>query len=370
MQTYIDLGFKTPDDGLPVNLGAPVIGGLAVPPSLLGPGSIELPGDAVESYVPAHELFHHVQYQYSGAPAIFGANWFMEASAEWGAERYMSSAAGGVAQGAPYAALVPEFLRTTTERLNKWGGFSGRQYGALAFADYFTVWAGPDYVRHVWERIGTYTFEVNEAQALAETAAAYGTLMEDELPYFWQAMYTLCGNPGEPMGSRLAQAAVFEDPTTFSEQAAAWCSTHINGNPSLASPEPGSSTYRPPHDNDTSADGTGSWNPTVGSGGAAYLDLAGTTATPEERQITITARGQHYGFKGQLRVIPWKENPADGRNNWSCSGINYAPMVGVEPATLVIRTNSHCPHLTVMLVSNDPTATGLAEWQASVDWSA
>ncbi|MHB8275262.1 MAG: hypothetical protein ACYDC9_10950 [Dermatophilaceae bacterium] len=97
--------------------------------------------------------------------------------------------------------------------------------------------------------------------------------------------------------------------TTFTEQVAAWCSTYINTNTSLASPEPGSSTHRPPHDTGTSADGTGSWNPTVGSGGAAYLDLAGTTSTAEERQITISAHGQDNQFKGELRVLPWAQNP-------------------------------------------------------------
>ncbi|MHB1473718.1 MAG: hypothetical protein ACYDDU_05835 [Dermatophilaceae bacterium] len=97
----------------------------------------------------------------------------------------------------------------------------------------------------------------------------------------------------------------------------------------LASPEPGSSTHRPPHDTGTSADGTGSWNPTLGSGGAAYLDLAGTTSTAEERQITISAHGQNNQFKGELRVLPWAQNPtADPQRACplTCNGTAFDPQ--------------------------------------------
>ena len=186
---YMSMGYGTgtdpqdpsagdlPSDGLNVEVSADPLNfaGYSHPGDPFGDGVIGLPKFTTMPYLPAHELFHHFQYGYTGWPLTYSANWFQEASAEWAAGRFLSAKAGRVPDEPVYARNVPLFLSEPARRLNETDGLSGsRQYGALVFVDSFTARYGQDFVKNVLATFRQYGAVINEAEGIESTVAGYG----------------------------------------------------------------------------------------------------------------------------------------------------------------------------------------------------
>ena len=224
--TYAQLGFAHVGT-LDVFFGDPGVGaGIAVPPVAGFSGQIRFPRSAEIDYIPAHELFHQVQYQYAQLPVVVSANWVMEATAEWAAERAMTFRTGALPPEPSYAGGLPSFLLSAAEPLDDWAGYGEpRPYGGVIFFDYMTEHMGSqqDFVQNLWSNLGNQTWP-DELSAVAATIEGYGSTIDYELPLFWRDAYLLCSPAVAPDEGRAATT----QPVSFESQKDFWCQKLIS----------------------------------------------------------------------------------------------------------------------------------------------
>jgi hypothetical protein len=139
--------------------------GLNQQPTMLVPTS-----EDAWDYMPRHELFHAVQYQYwdksdvsidylwnfVGGDEFGSMNWWMEATAEWAAHQTYVRTGGWSPLGEEhhYARNVPDVLTKPGQALNSWGGLGGGpQYGSFLLPTYLTERTDGAFVRHTWESV-------------------------------------------------------------------------------------------------------------------------------------------------------------------------------------------------------------------------
>jgi hypothetical protein len=358
-----------PADDTTVELsGDPTINaGVSLPYDPIGYSNIRMPLALDLAYLPAHELFHQFQYSFSKIPMIDGANWFQESSANWAARTYMSAKNEGVVHPPPYGASVPEFLGEPARRLNEFDGLAGdRQYGAVVFVDYFTDYYGQDFVKNVLQEFHTYPLKVNEAEALENVIAGYGGDLGADLPYFWWKMYTMCGDPGEINSF----AGLPYDPTSVQQQFDAYCNDWMKlpGQPTVQTTQPGLGVPRPRHLTQTAADGTGTWDRTIGSGGAAFLDLAAPSGSNEAERVTLQVTAPE-DFHGYVLLQPWNANPADPYSNYQCRMRGESEIHGNTTVTVTAKANKWCPNLTAMVVATNADSV-VETWDVQASWEA
>ncbi|WP_030443189.1 DUF6055 domain-containing protein [Actinoplanes subtropicus] len=197
----------------PLTITAPFTAptGLNKRPMILVPADAQTKFD----YLPRHELFHAVQYQYwndvsgvsldwmasfIGGDDFGSMNWWMEATAEWAAHQsYLREPFDPYGQSAEYArnAWIP--LSHPDEALNEWGGLAtGPQYGSFLFAEYATERTGPNFVRQTWEQIRDHDYKPIDAiwQVVGGT---YTMELADLLRDYYIANYRLAkGQAGPP----------------------------------------------------------------------------------------------------------------------------------------------------------------------------
>lgn len=224
-ETYRDMGFTLPadpdkpyvlvygaDELPPIHLTAPVtlpVGLNQRPVILVTPGRTDF------DYLPRHELFHVVQYQYwndassvaldfagnwLGGDDFASMNWWMEATAEWGAHQsYVHEPYDPRGEAGNYAFGVGDPLSNPSEPLNKWGGLAGGpQYGSVLFAIFATERTGPNFVRQTWEQIRDHDYLPIDAiwQVVGGT---YTMELADLLRDYYTANYRLAKGPaGSP----------------------------------------------------------------------------------------------------------------------------------------------------------------------------
>ncbi|WP_027347257.1 hypothetical protein [Hamadaea tsunoensis] len=105
-----------------------------------------------------HELFHFVQYEYIShlKAANNWMNWWMEATAEWGAHQ-AGYYAGEMGQDDSYYQSLDDFLKESDERFDEGNTVfqqGGPEYGAFIMAEFMEVRLGMDSIRWSWERLG------------------------------------------------------------------------------------------------------------------------------------------------------------------------------------------------------------------------
>jgi hypothetical protein len=131
-------------------------------------------------YLPAHEYFHQVQYQYlSMLDQASEAYWWMEATAEWAAHRVQERADYPESPRLSYAFQLPKFLASEANlhmRPNALLSPGGGEYGAFVLAEYLEDrFEGDEAIRWVWDRIGDGAFGVAPLTAIAEYVERQGT---------------------------------------------------------------------------------------------------------------------------------------------------------------------------------------------------
>jgi hypothetical protein len=187
-------------------------------------------------YMPRHELFHAVQYQYwdksdIGAAALlswfttkeFGSmNWWMEATAEWATHQTYVRTGGfdPLFEKDEYARNVSDVLSKPGQALNSWGGFGGGpQYGSFLLAQYLTEQTDGAFVRHTWENVRDH--EHLPIEAIRNAAEGYGMNLKYMLMDYHVANYRLAKANASPppdtwdrYGYRDADAALWRSNLT------------------------------------------------------------------------------------------------------------------------------------------------------------
>ncbi|MUN35551.1 hypothetical protein [Actinomadura litoris] len=301
---YKGFGYKIPDKA-DVYIGNPRVAagvGFTPPYSLIGFPTIVMGQQAGAFYLPRHELFHLSQYEYIPTRSwVFSARttqWWMEATAEWGARVTM----GGdpsvpESERYQYARHLPEFLGRPNDKLNQWDGFGApRQYGAFIFAEFLSARLSFDAVRQTWEHLGG-NWRGQPLEAIDDTFADYGVIPSDEMQVFATANYQLCKNdPQDPNDSGWHYLNI---------DVPRWCDflasdSRTNGAGSAA---PG--IHRPYRYNvRLGADGRAAGTVTVRGGGTAYIDLIAPAG--DLRRLVVGLTGVR-GLQGNL--ITWETMP-------------------------------------------------------------
>lgn len=218
---YREMGYPLPvRDGKPWVLvyGAdeiPVVGGLGLeidapfvlPFGLNQQATILVPNGQTDwDYLPRHELFHVMQYQYWDKSDVsldfiasyvrgkeFGSmNWWMEATAEWAAHQtYVREPYLPIpGEEKLYARNVHDVLSMPGSALNSWGGLGGSpQYGAFLLPTYLTEQIDPVFVRRTWESIRDH--DHLPIEAIRHAAQGYGLNFKDMLLGYHIANYRL-----------------------------------------------------------------------------------------------------------------------------------------------------------------------------------
>ncbi|MFF0120595.1 hypothetical protein ACFYP0_29785 [Micromonospora arida] len=218
---YREMGYPLPvRDGKPWVLvygvdEIPVVGGLGIPidaPFVLPFGlnqqaTILVPNGQTDwDYLPRHELFHVMQYQYwdksdiavdfvfnyVGSKEFGSMNWWMEATAEWAAHQtYVREPYLPIpGEEEQYARNVYDVLSMPGSALNSWGGLGGGpQYGAFLLPAYLTEQVDPSFVRRTWESIRDH--DHLPIEAIRHAAQGYGLNFKDMLLGYHIANYRL-----------------------------------------------------------------------------------------------------------------------------------------------------------------------------------
>ncbi|MGW4680916.1 hypothetical protein ACWEOS_20840 [Micromonospora taraxaci] len=218
---YREMGYPLPvRDGKPWVLAygvdeIPVVGGVGLeidapfvlPFGLNQQATILVPNGQTDwDYLPRHELFHVMQYQYWDKSDVsldfiasyvrgkeFGSmNWWMEATAEWAAHQtYVREPYLPIpGEEKLYARNVHDVLSMPGSALNSWGGLGGSpQYGAFLLPTYLTEQIDPVFVRRTWESIRDH--DHLPIEAIRHAAQGYGLNFKDMLLGYHIANYRL-----------------------------------------------------------------------------------------------------------------------------------------------------------------------------------
>lgn len=156
----------------------------------------------VTEYLPHHEFFHQVEYQYISAERV--ANpvnnpyWWMEASAEWGAH-LVQSTVPGMTQHDDYASSLDDFVARSRQPFDAGDLASARgpEYGAFVMAEFLEEqYGGPSAVEESWAEIDDWPFGRSPAAAFEEVAKGGGDSYAEAIDEFRQAMYALGWDEG------------------------------------------------------------------------------------------------------------------------------------------------------------------------------
>ncbi|BCJ75036.1 hypothetical protein CS0771_45800 [Catellatospora sp. IY07-71] len=148
-----------------------------------------------------HEMFHFIQYEYMNHLYIgeYNMNWWMEATANWGAHQASEAARAG---DDDYYYNLYQFLRESEQRYDEGDSVlqaGGPEYGAFILAEFMQERLGDDAIRHSWERL--------EGQARPLPGVVIGELLDEragtdaatEIERFRQWAYVL-DSGGSPVG--------------------------------------------------------------------------------------------------------------------------------------------------------------------------
>ncbi|SCG46098.1 hypothetical protein GA0070609_1724 [Micromonospora echinaurantiaca] len=196
-------------DELPIvgGLGFPIDAPFVLPFGLNQQATMLVPnGQDDWDYLPRHELFHVMQYQYwdrsdvsldylfnfVGGKEFGSMNWWMEATAEWATHQtYVREPFYPIpGEEKMYARNVYDVLSKPGAALNSWGGLGGGpQYGAFLLPSYLTEQTDPNFVRRTWESVRDH--DHLPIEAIRHTASGYGLNFTDMLLGYHIANYRL-----------------------------------------------------------------------------------------------------------------------------------------------------------------------------------
>lgn len=354
---YDRLGFRVPSDRLLVVLnplgfeGA----GLSLPELPIGMSGLRtqrtvfLSSDpSVTAYLPRHELFHQVQYEYVSWSDIAvhpgDTIWWMEATAEWGAHQ-VNDALGAVPRD-DYANELADSLAVPERPINFSDDLQlGPEYGAFLLAefleerDFGADSTGPATIERLWDAISSGLLPRSPTPTLAAFVADRGSSFARELVAYRQWSYVLDRNETHDVG--------FRDPAV-----AGWRVVLDEDSPATATPP-----SRPRREEVTLAvgdvrDGGG----VLYQSGAAYIDFA-LTSGPGSVTIQVGAHEPTV----EAHVLAFSTYPT------LCRAPTPVAMSG-GGGTVTVQLGSGCNSATLMVVDpripRSPRGT-LFTWQAS-----
>ena len=365
--TYvITLGYRRPEGKTHVFTRSPLLlpgkSGIALPEVPLSwfqvlPPSIHLAEDNATSdhddrrYLARHEVFHIVQYRYIPVPvftispirtdlaavvaAVFwnirGINWWMEATAEWGAHQAMFNYSVPPPASTQYARHLGSLFATPEEEITFSDGLAGaRQYGTFLLAEWLEERYGPEFIRRSWENVADDVNNfIDSYSDLEDTFSDYGESIAAELIEFWVSAYQLCDDE-EP--SWLDTSVHIADDDTWT-----WCNSYLEKLPA----DPISPLPRPAHRSLALAPSAAE-SVDVKGGGAGFVELVRPLPNATyEVDVTIVASGDD-DMDIEARLLHWAESPND-----RCSTDVVLASAG-EAVTRRITVSPTCPNVTVL----------------------
>ncbi|TDB81691.1 hypothetical protein [Micromonospora sp. KC721] len=234
-------------------------------------------------YMPRHELFHVMQYQYwdrsdvvadwlwdfVGGKEFGSMNWWMEATAEWATHQTYARTGGWSPLGEDdnYARNVDDVLSKPGQALNSWGGLGGGpQYGSFLLPAYLTERTDGAFVRHTWESVRDH--DHLPIEAIRNAVAGYGMDFKHMLLGYHIANYRLAkaNNPSLPTPPGSWDIYGYQDP-----DASLWRSELYGV---TATDDDGLGDARPARKKHTVAAGTHTeYQDILRKGGAVYHDF-------------------------------------------------------------------------------------------------
>jgi len=326
---------------------------------------IQLSNAGQFSYLPRHELFHRIQYEYVGwadflAQGNMRINWWQEATAVWAAHQVNATL-----QTTNYASRTDAFLSRPDRVLNAWDDFGGpRQYGAFLVAAFLEE-KYPDLVRVTWELMDDGSTPL---EAISTRLAFEGSSWEEELPVFWRANYLLNSwDPPEPYTDQDADAVWRADlalrttapRTTGDLDESAFDPTRWTAL-GLEAARP----YRHPGRLEPGVSISGS--ATISEGGAWYVDLvpliAGNGTIDLDVEVAPTESG---AFSMAAEVLSFATYPT------LCNPpetLNLTATGSTLTGSISISVDESCRFATLVVTSDNPFNG--SQSQASLSWTA
>lgn len=275
---YSAAGFVVPDETVTAYL-TPLMehnGGLSLPGIQRSfgadtPPSIIMSSVRLEPYLPFHEYFHQVEYEYMPfnrlALPLNNPYWWLEGSAEWGAH-LVQDQSPDVAATEDYARSLDEFLSRSREPFDSGGPNTagGPEYGSFIMAEFVEEqYGGTHAVRDTWERIARPPFGSSPARAIEDIARGYGDTYAAMISRFREWTYTLDRADLRDTG--------FSDPDA--DDGGLWRAALEGRRQSDGTVLP--TSWRPPHDS-VSLDAThrtATGEVRLAPSGAEYLEISG-----------------------------------------------------------------------------------------------
>jgi len=204
---YRGLDYDYPDEKLPIHVQIgldflPAGAGLVLPDQTIRLSNVD--GD---TYLPRHELFHVLQYEFGGQseeariPWLFrkGTYWWMEATAEWAAHK---ASPDGVEDENEYAFRIPDFLGFPDRALDTFAvdlPFSdvpNPQYGSFIVAEHLEERFDANVVRQIFERTSQVP-EFGALEAMEVVLINRSSTLTDELIDFARRSYLMGFQDGD-----------------------------------------------------------------------------------------------------------------------------------------------------------------------------
>lgn len=361
-RVYEDLGFRPISDRITIVMqpGMAPGAGLALP-SLFGLTGrvifLDTDPGAVTAYLPRHELFHQVEYEYVGAADIAlnfeNTTWWMEANAEWGAHQANEAEGDAALRTSAYASSLPEALGEPEREWDRSRQLvGGPEYGSFIVAEYLDErFDGATTIEALWQAIDGGVGPQRPSDAIAALLDSEGDGFGAELVRYRQWSYVLSQDrAGSQYDIGFADADVEQYWRPSLERDA------------RTAGEAGAAAARPARETATLVPDASARNGTVRlkDSGAAYVDLEVPQAAAQIRLFVQTPDAWV-----RASVLPFGDYPA------LCQAPIDVPLnvAWQEGGELVFDKPAGCTRLTLVLTDTTPPGRSSSSW-SPVSWAA
>lgn len=340
----LDLDYDYPEEKLPikVRIGLDPLfagGGLVLPDQTIRLSNVE--GD---TYLPRHELFHVLQYEYGGTNEFVrglwasrpGTLWWMEATAEWAAHK---ASPDEVEDDDEYASRLPDFLGFPDLALDAVAvdllflDVPNPQYGSFIFAEHLEERIDNNVIKQIFERT-VLVPEFGALEAMEVVLVNRSTTLSEELVDFARRSYLMIFQDGDADDWRVL---LDDEPRDRTDADALGGGRPFRQRPDLALDVPVSGTL------------------TVEPGGRAYIDFA--RMGNDEGILHLAVEG--LGGDVYAEVFSFEDYPIE------CEPPVSFPS-GAPPVEVAIVIDEDCPHATLAVTHTDPVQGSTADlaWEA------
>jgi len=318
----------------------------------------------VSAYLPRHELFHQFQYEYIGITDIrFRGRamiWWMEATANWGAQQAQSIEPDEARRDDFYANDLDEVLGEPERRWDRtslWVG--GAEYGSFILAEYLDQrFGGPAAIQSTWEAIdnGNVAPARRPIEVVEELLDTTGDGLAEEMVRYRQWTYVLSGEPG---GADNFGVGFVDDPNDSDgvDDVETFWRPILEGDPRTASD--GGGAARPRRTSATVVPGAAAQEGSVvlERSGAGYVDL---DLPGGDRELRVSVDDEFGNVAAS--ILAFSDYPR------LCAPPVTIPDDPQSGDALTWRVPADCASATLVLLETPSTAptSGVTEWTAAV----